>query len=240
MTVVVGADGAQLGGTPGWVVTRLVDGSLDEVSFQTETTSLREAVDEAEVVGVDTPIGHADRDGSQRGGRRVADEAARDLLGPRSASVFPVPPVDLLDAASRERACREAQARGSIQPTARIWAMADRIQAVGRWAREDERVAEVHPEVSFALLGEQTGEPEPLKPKRTWDGLAVRRRRLATVGLSLEGELGGTVGRVAPHDLLDSLVVAWSAHRVANGDGLRLPEDPPTDPEFGRPVAIHA
>jgi predicted RNase H-like nuclease len=92
-----------------------------------------------------------------------------------------------------------------------------------------DRVIEVHPEVSFwALVGHQ-----PLAfSKRTPDGFAERRDRLAA-RLNTPIWSREDARRVAPpaaaDDMLDAIVAAWTAWRYAAGEAQRLPPDPPID-----------
>lgn len=241
MAVVVGIDGAGLGDRRGWVATRLVDRSLDEIAFFDSLVGLLETFDRAEVVGVDAPIGHDDPSGEKRGGRRRADVEARKALDERSSSVFPVPPIDLLEADEHAQASRQAEKRGTIKPTARVWAMRERILETNRVAEADDRLVEVHPELGFHVLGmEQGGLPAQLASKRSWDGLAARIDLLDQVGLSPSGPLGTEAGLAGPDDVLDSIVAAWSADRVARGSAIPFPRVVVEDPGTGRRVAIHA
>jgi predicted RNase H-like nuclease len=94
----------------------------------------------------------------------------------------------------------------------------------------EERVFEVHPEVSFAALA---GRHLP-DSKRSWNGQTERRRLLATAGIAIPDQL--VAGRAASDDVLDAAVAAWSAARKAKGEAVTLPEEPPL--QDGRPVAI--
>ena len=94
----------------------------------------------------------------------------------------------------------------------------------------EERVFEVHPEVSFAALADR----QLLSPKRSWNGQMERRRLLAVAGIELPDEL--MAGQAAADDVLDAAVAAWSAGRKARGEAATLPPDPPI--QDGRPVAI--
>jgi predicted RNase H-like nuclease len=98
-------------------------------------------------------------------------------------------------------------------------------------AAVDDRVHEVHPEVSFCAL---TGSHLPWS-KKSWNGLALRRRLLAEAGIHLPDEIPEIAG-VAADDLLDAAVVAWSAARIASGEARTLPDPPETS--AGASVAI--
>lgn len=94
----------------------------------------------------------------------------------------------------------------------------------------EERVFEVHPEVSFAALAGR----QLRHSKRSWNGQMERRRLLASAGIELPDEL--TAGQAAADDVLDAAIAAWSAVRNARGEAATLPADPPL--QDGRPVAI--
>ncbi|MFF8937568.1 DUF429 domain-containing protein [Streptomyces paradoxus] len=86
----------------------------------------------------------------------------------------------------------------------------------------DERIHEVHPEVSFRALAD--GVPLPYATK-TWRGQNARRHLLAAAGLTLPDELGEADG-IPVDDVLDAAAAAWSAHRIALGVAGRIPEVP--------------
>ncbi len=65
------------------------------------------------------------------------------------------------------------------------------------------------------------GHPLPW-PKKTWNGLNLRRSLLASAGMVLPDEVSADVPAV---DLLDAAAAAWSAHRYALGVGRSLPSD---------------
>lgn len=240
MTRVAGADGARIGSRSGWVVAELVDGDLDGLRFVETLEAALEATGELEILAADVPIGHEDPQGETNGGRRQADEAARDRLGERSSSVFPIPPLDLLEADDQQAASSQARSRDVIAPSAQVWNLREKILEANRLVRDRPLLREAHPELSFHVMSVQHGSiPTKLEHKRSWNGLVQRQRLLEDVGLGIEGPLE-EVGRARPDDLLDAVAVAWTAHRVAMGKAMTFPADPPSDPDTGNPVAIHA
>ena len=84
-------------------------------------------------------------------------------------------------------------------------------------AEVDERVIEMHPEVSFRELA---GEPVP-ESKHTAAGLARRRELLAAAGIVLPGAVPG----VPEADLLDAAAGAWTAARYAEGRANPFPPE---------------
>jgi predicted RNase H-like nuclease len=145
----------------------------------------------------------------------MVDAEARRAVGRRASSVFTTPPREVLLAATYEEAntiARELTGKGI---TKQSFALRHRILEVDRLAAQDERVIEVHPEVSFAMLAQR-----PLAhSKHTAEGLAERRKLLRHAGLELPAAPSG----VPAADLLDAAAAAWTAARYASGAALPLP-----------------
>jgi predicted RNase H-like nuclease/predicted enzyme related to lactoylglutathione lyase len=179
-------------------------------SFRCEAFADALLVD-AKVVAVDVPIGIPDE------GERAADEAARRFVGPRASSVFTTPTRRVLEADTYAEARHVATEVTGKSISAQSYALRRRILEVDEYAREDDRVIEVHPEVSFRELARR-----PLLSKHRTDGLAERRALLEEAGI----EVPASVPRIAEPDLLDATVAAWSARRYALGQALPLPRTP--------------
>ena len=172
-------------------------------------------VDVVACVGVDMPIG------LPAGGTRASDREAREFVGVRRNSVFMTPPRDVLDAASYAEANQIAERLpGGKKISQQAWALRTNIAAVGRVADADERLIEVHPEVSFCA---RRGGNHLAYPKTTWNGQALRRAALAKHGVVLPDELD-EAGGVPPADILDAAAVAWTARRHARGESRSLPD----------------
>lgn len=194
------------------------------------------ACDDDTLCAVDMPIGLPDRE------PRQCDGEARRLLGPRRASVFSAPLRPLLaahDHAEANRWSRQLQGRGlSIQS----WNLMPRIRELdGLLQRQPEqrrRLHEVHPELSFRELNE--GVPLPFA-KKTPEGRDCRQRLLEPLFPGAFEALRGRFPRsgVADDDLLDALVLLWSAERLAVGHGLAL-GDPAARDSTGLPLSIQA
>jgi predicted RNase H-like nuclease/predicted enzyme related to lactoylglutathione lyase len=188
----------------------VLEGNRVVEAFRCETIADALLVD-ADVVGVDIPIGIPDA------GTREADVAARRFVGPRASSVFPTPIRPVLEAETYAEARAVATELTGKSVSAQAYRLRDRILEMDGYAHEDERVIEVHPEVSFRELARR-----PLLPKRGTDGLVERRRLLEDAGI----DLPASVPRIAEPDLLDATIAAWSARRYVNGEALPLPEAP--------------
>ena len=200
---VMGVDGYR----GGWIAVET--GANGETTART-APSLAGLLDtDARVIGIDIQIGIPDS------AARAADTAARAFVGRRASSVFPTPIRAALEAASYAEAVAVARERTGKGISQQSYALRKRILEVDAVAREDERVVEVHPEVSFCLLA---GRPLA-HSKHSGAGLAERRRLLSRAGLRIPRPAG-----VPEADVLDAAVVAWSAARVAAGEARTFPE----------------
>jgi predicted RNase H-like nuclease len=121
----------------------------------------------------------------------------------------------VLEAATYEEARRIAVELTGKSISAQSYALRQRILEVDEYAGADDRVIEVHPEVSFRELARR-----PLLSKHRADGLVERRALLEEAGLDVPLE----APRLAEPDLLDASIAAWSAERYARGEALALPE----------------
>lgn len=202
----------------GWVAVVLCDGRFDRCAHAAAFSELLEALGDVSIVGVDVPIGLPDL------GARQADIEARRFVGPRRASVFPTP----TRAAVLADTYADAR-RLSPSLSAQSFALAPRILEVEDCL--DDRIFEVHPEVSFAALAGR----HLAHRKRSWNGHMERRHLLVDAGIALPDYLPAA-GRVAADDVLDAAVAAWSASRMALGFARSLPVAPPM--QTGRAVAI--
>jgi len=217
-TAVLGVDGCR----GGWMGALVADGAVTWLRFGDITAAL--AV-EAAVVGVDMPIG------LPATGRRECDLLAKKTLGAAHPRVFLTPPRAVL--AARDYAVAGELHRGLVGGTGmsvQTWHIVDRIAQVDE-AADDERLVEVHPELSFAALAGRV-----LSPKRTLEG---RAERLAALVRWLPGAVGRTELPSGPLaiDALDALAAAWSAQRYLTGTARVLPAEPPRD-ERGRQMRI--
>jgi predicted RNase H-like nuclease len=190
-----------------WLAVVLEEGHFDDARLASDAAELVSAWPGAAAIGVDIPIGLPDAP------LREADRAAREFVGERRSSVFATFPAAVLAAPTYEEAKAICVGRGWPKPSIQSYGMRHRIFEIARLAASDERVFEVHPEVSFRELIGRTP-----SPKKTGVGGSERRLALADAGIDLPD---------LPHpldDVLDAAVTAWSAKRYAQGDALHLPE----------------
>jgi predicted RNase H-like nuclease len=198
----------------GWVAVVLGRAAGPQVIVGTDLAALIDGVPEAACVGVDMPIGLSET-------IRESDKAARDFVGVRRNSVFMTPPRAVLGERTYEDANRRAAALlGGRKISQQAWALRRNIAVVAAVADADDRLIEVHPEVSFCAMRNR----EPLAfAKTTWNGQAIRRAALAEQGIVLPDELDGPAGGVPVADVLDAAAAAWSARRHARGESESLP-----------------
>jgi predicted RNase H-like nuclease len=194
--LVAGVDGYR----KGWVAVSLDPSGDVQVSTHatfSEVLSLR-----AQVIAVDIPI---DPPGL---GARPTDAAARAFVGGgRASSVFPTPPRAALEARTFAEATEIARTITGKGISQQAFALGRKILEVHELAEVDERVIEMHPEVSFCeLAGGQL-----LESKHTPEGLDRRRALLAEAGIRPPGAFPG----VPEADLLDAAVGAWTAARYS-------------------------
>ena len=233
---VVGVDGC-----PGGWLAVAYDGRTFEPRFHPSFTDMLTAYPNVSCIAVDVPIGLvADVP-------RGCDVTARRMLGIRSSSVFPAPDPRLLDAMSQpEASARSIELTGKgVSPFAfGIFPKVDEVNSVMTPLLQN-WVVEVHPEVSFYALnggtpmafskGDNEGYDERAALLRAVLGLPIPTRPEALLILREfrpERDSDPAVKRLrpaSPDDLLDAIVAAWSASRVANGVAKRLPENGETN-----------
>ena len=191
----------------------------------------------AERVLVDVPIGLIEEgtDG------RACDDLAREVLGPRSVSVF-TPPVREATRKRRYPAAQRVNERKAGRGLSKqAFGISDGIAAVDDLLRNvpeaRDAFAESHPEVCFRAFA---GEPLEHSKKKA-GGYAERMRTLARrdpdapAAVQAAAEAAGGL-EVAVDDVLDATVLAYAA-RPGPGELRSLPPDPPTDAK-GLPMGI--
>ncbi len=213
MGVVLGIDGTK----SGWVALRLnmETHHVEGFTYKTLASAVRDHKD-ASVIAVDMPIGLP----SFANWPRRADIAARANVGPRRSSVFVVFPLETFHAESYAAAVDMCHAAARQGISRQAYALGPKILEVAEVVAEDDRIHEVHPEVSFATI---RGAPLGYS-KKTWAGFHERMRLLADQRLDVPAELG-SAGLASVDDVLDAAAAAWSAARIAAGKASWMPED---------------
>lgn len=196
-----------------WVAVTADESAIREVAIHDEFAELLETA-AAVVIGVDIPLFPPEMP------PRPAEVEAKAMLGPRRSALFITPSRRVLEAADYATARRLAVEHDGRGVSAQSYALRHKILEVAPIAAGDDRIHEVHPELSFLAMA---GGPMP-HAKTTWNGQMARRRLLAEHGLVLPDDLG-EAGLASPVDILDAAAAAWTARRIAAGEAIPLPSD---------------
>jgi predicted RNase H-like nuclease len=214
----------------GWFVVAFPD--LGEPSFGVfpDAGALRREHAGAELICIDVPIGLRDEGDRER----VCDTEARNLLGERASSVFPVPCREAVYAATYRKACDINEHLAGKRLSKQTWGIVPRIRQVDELLLGDEaaraRFREVHPELCFwALAG---GRPMRY-PKRTEQGYLERANVLEFVHPGAYDIIARALdafprSAVARDDVLDALSAAVTA-LAGPGNLATIPVHPETD-----------
>ncbi len=235
---VLGVDGCRAG----WLAVRLAPGAEPAAAVFPAFSGLWDKNRRASLILVDIPIGLKERGAAAR----RCDREARRVLGPRKASVFPVPCRAAVYQPDYDAAIRENLRLTGKSIFKAVWRIVPRIREVDELLRRESSarrvVRESHPEVSFWALNRGRSLAHP---KRTAAGAAERRQLLKAIlaglqpswGKLLEGPPPFTPRQAAPDDFLDALALAATA-LLGHKQGLAtLPETPETD-ALGLPMEM--
>jgi pyridoxal kinase len=192
--------------------------------------------DRPDVIAIDMPIGFPER--AQPGGRQCEREARTRLKG-KTSSVFSAPSREALGAGSYEEACRINAKEGGPGLSRQSFSLFPKMREVDAFMASSlgPAIHETHPETAFAVLNRGP----ILERKRTAEGRAARLTALRKMDfpVSVIDPHAYPNTQVAPDDLVDAAICAVVAQRIANGQHLTLPENPPYDAR-GLKMAIHA
>jgi len=160
------------------------------------------------IIAVDIPIGLPDM------GSRQCDVDARRLLGKRGSSVFPAPLRSVLAATGYQEACQLGRQTDGRAISRQCFGILPKIREVdcAMTPEFQQRVFEVHPEVSFRALNR--GLPMQYA-KKCIDGRRDRLDLLRPIIPVIEGI--HVDGRAANDDILDAAAVMWTAERICRG-----------------------
>ena len=217
---VAGVDGCKAG----WLTVR-VDATdrlrVRDISISRTFQDLLDSTADCAAVAIDIPIGLPDA------AARQADVLARRAIGSRRSSVFPAPVRATLAASTYEEACSLSERASGRKLSKQAFAILPKVREADMLMTPalQDRVVEVHPEVSFwALNGRRTLEFWKRKPQ----GAQERLRILASAFADSIAELPAPKGS-GLDDLYDACAAAWTAGRIAYGTEERLPPDPDLD-----------
>lgn len=240
---IAGVDGCKAG----WMAVTFPPDAFSHAEVQVFETfaSLVGALDRNSIIAIDMPIGLPEC--AIKGGRKP-DWEAKEFLGPRKASVFPVPSRRAVYTYEQgyRRVCAIARETSDPQraPSIQAYSIFPRIQQIDQMLRHDKalrrRVFEVHPEVSFTMMNRAPiSEPKKVKGRIHERGMRLRKELLAGQGFAL-GFLETKPPRgAALDDFYDACACAWSANRILSKTARTFPAAPDLDAE-GLEVAIRA
>lgn len=223
MSIVAGVDGCR----GGWIAVRWADTVTHHLFRRFEEVLAFDAA----IVAVDMPIGFPEHSG------REAERLTRARLGERQSSVFAVPSRAAVMCTDYAQACRANLAHSDPpkKVSKQIFHIFPKMREIDILMTPElqSRVFEVHPELAFWAMNDGVPLPLPKKVKGAAHapGLALRRALLERAGFPLATlpEARYRAMDVGADDLLDACACAWSAHRIAQGRSIRLPENPPRD-----------
>jgi threonine dehydratase len=226
-SIVIGLDGCKLG----WIGARWSGpGHQPDAIFlfalaEAEATSFPEIA----VFAIDIPLGLSE---TADAGGRDCDRQARKFIGIRGSSVFPTPAKSSLSAKTYEDACifnknSSPDARSISKQTHALFPKLREANAAvddSIWLQE--RLIEIHPEVSFCALATTPLNHSKKKPA----GADERRNLLDQAGFVnlLAFEKEAKKFHASTDDALDACVAAWSAWRHAHGKAKCFPNAPST------------
>jgi predicted RNase H-like nuclease len=217
--MIIGVDGCR----SGWLGVIWDGGRVASAAVYPAFSDILEL--EARFIAVDMPIGFPER--AQAGGR-ACEQLARKLIGLRRSSVFSAPARITLSGGDYAEASKlNRAASDNIGISSQAFNIFPKIREIDALMTPDlqSRLAEVHPEVSFRLMKGQ----ELAHAKKKAEGRAERRTLLEQAGFPLGKLASPPKGGWGEDDVLDACACAWSALRLAQGKGLRLPEVPEYD-----------
>lgn len=225
--LVAGVDGAR----GGWIVAYAALDAEAPTALHLHDLAFVTAIEDvlataAAVIAIDIPIGLPET------GARECDRAARALLRPHGARVFPAPVRATLPYVDDyRRALAAARTASGVGLSKQAWHLLPKIAEVDAVA-DDARLVECHPEVAFATM---VGTVIAAR-KKSPEGAAARRD---AIGQAFAVESGWVPPRLpgARDDVLDALVCAWSAARIARGTAITLGAGAD---RLGRPMRICA
>jgi predicted RNase H-like nuclease len=192
----------------GWIVVQLLPDGTAAVGVVKQFNEVLQL--DVAVIAVDIPIETVDESPHE------ADTTARRFVGARRNSIFSTPIRAVLGSESHAEASRRQRELTGKGLSLQSYWLCRRMLEVNAWVKDDKRIVEIHPEVSFCEL-----RGEPLRfSKHSPEGLAERRALLEQVGITIPRR----PPRAKEDDLLDAAAAAWSARRYARGVAEPLPE----------------
>lgn len=216
----IGLDGCKAG----WLMVSW-SGNADKAPQAAIITDIHGALNiNATCIGVDMPIGFPSDTA------RSCETIARNYIGPRRSSVFPVPCREAVMADNYARACEINASILGKKFSKQAYMLFPKMLEIDAVITPElqYRVFEVHPEVSFCTMNNKA----PLQhAKKSAEGADLRRALLTAGGFPID-RLQYSVwkkSQAADDDILDACACAWSAWRISNSKHITFPETPEFD-----------
>ncbi|MEP3278841.1 MAG: DUF429 domain-containing protein [Stappiaceae bacterium] len=221
---VAGVDGCRAG----WIAVfwQIGDPTGSKSRVFSTFSSLLDAEEAPQIIAVDMPIGLPEKVGA---GGRGPERAVRPLLDQRQSSVFSVPSRRAVYCESYSQSC--AVAYETSDPPRKVskqcFNLFPKIREIDRLmsASLEARVYEVHPELAFWRLNDETpmSLPKKVKSRPSEPGLSERQACLEKCGFSREFfEMPRPKG-VGADDLLDASANSLIAARLHSGQARSFP-----------------
>ena len=158
---------------------------------------------------------------------READQLARKLLSKKASSVFTAPTPEMLDQPNYEKASLISKRLIGKSMSLQSWYLFPKIKDVQTVIHcENIKLFEIHPEVSFRAMN---NEKVVLASKKTAEGFDIRKSLLDKHFLNFNFDVIRNKYQkkdLMDNDILDALVVFWSARRIVNNQASYLPKTP--------------
>jgi predicted RNase H-like nuclease len=197
----------------GWIGAR-VERGVDSVEWMLLPNGAAVLAVEAAITAIDIPMG------LQESGSRGCDVVARMILYGAGSTVFPAPVRPVLHCKTHAEALEMLRGRGRSLMSAQAFGLVRKIKDIDDVLTPtmQDRVVEVHPELSFRRLAGVGRMPR----KKTAAGVAVRLEALRRWLPSVDRALVSVPEPVPIDDALDALACAWTAQQLQAGHFERL------------------
>lgn len=220
MPIIAGADGCPAG----WIcVTKDLANGTNAHHLYPTAQALIFQNPVPDILAIDIPIGLTNADGRQ------CDSQARALLGARHVCVFSAPIRPALHCATRQQASHVTQVVDGRGVGCQAWAIVPKVREVDAVLSANpalqQRVFEVHPEVSFA---EWNGGVPIQHSKRSKAGRASRQALIGNAVFAAVRQ-AYSIGQVGHDDIADAFSALWTAERKLLNLAIVIPANPPVD-----------
>jgi predicted RNase H-like nuclease len=219
LPLIVGIDGCKSGWFAAW---QNQEGVIETAVFQSISNLKNFFIGTNQlIIGIDIPVILSEVM------PRQADQLARKLLSKKASSVFTAPTPEMLDQPNYEKASLVSKKLIGKSMSLQSWYLFPKIKDVQNILHyENIKVFEIHPELSFRAMN---NEKVILESKKTDEGFKIRKSLLDKHFLNLNFDAIRTKYQkkeVMDNDILDALVVLWSAKRIANNQASYIPKIP--------------